>query len=203
MILIDDFLALMIKKNQGIALGKLANLPELYQIYLRSFILLILSLMFGYLMIFSNSMRFLSRTALILMIAGGVSNQIDRFWHDGVIDMLEVSIFGVNLFTCNLADIYISLGFVLYLFASYFRREKKLDTKSNDRQQNIDRMKRNSGQPSEAKSTCNREVASRTLQSSETANEKIIKTENKEDNEQEKSHLIEKKEEEVDYDEMD
>ena len=135
-VLVDDFLALMLKKNQGIALGRLANLPELYQIYLRFFILFVLSLMGGYLVIFGNKMRFPSRIALFLMIAGGVSNQIDRFWHDGVIDMLEVSICGVNLFTCNLADIYITFGFILYLFTSYFDNDKKKkpDIKSNDHQ---------------------------------------------------------------------
>ena len=140
-VLVDDFLALILKKNQGIALGKLANLPELYQIYLRSFILLVLSLMSGYLVIFGNKMRFLSRIGFFLMIAGGVSNQIDRFWHDGVIDMLEVSICGVNLFTCNLADIYITFGFALYLFTSYFDRKKKPNIKSNDH--HIDRTQKN------------------------------------------------------------
>ena len=55
----------------------------------------------------------------ILLIAGSVSNLIDRIFRNHVIDMLYVSFYNHTLFICNFADILITIGFILALYKSY------------------------------------------------------------------------------------
>jgi signal peptidase II len=62
-------------------------------------------------------------SSIELIAAGGISNLIDRFIYNGVIDFISLSFFGTHLFVCNLADIYITLGAIMLLLR--FRRPKQ------------------------------------------------------------------------------
>jgi signal peptidase II len=113
--LIKDFLSLHLQKNYGISLGFLSNLPEEYMFYLKIVLCVILFGLLAYWLIFRNSMSFFKRLGLNLIIAGGISNLIDRLLFECITDMISISIFGTHLFTCNLADIFISIGFIFYI----------------------------------------------------------------------------------------
>ncbi len=66
------------------------------------------------------------RLALVLIVAGGVGNLIDRIYFQvwdvnalyGVRDMLDISAFGFGV--CNLADVFISFGAVALVLALLF-----------------------------------------------------------------------------------
>lgn len=57
----------------------------------------------------------LYRWSIILIIAGALSNIIDRIWHGYIIDF--ISFFNLNHF--NLADVYLFAGIIIYLWISF------------------------------------------------------------------------------------
>lgn len=128
-VLLEDFFVLILKKNPGVSLGFLSNLQEPYSFYLKIFLWIAVGFFVANFLLFKNYANWFYRNSFILIIAGGASNQLNRLWFNGsVIDMLEVSVCGYELFTCNLADIYITIGFVLYLFSSlFYRNSSKLN----------------------------------------------------------------------------
>ena len=60
-------------------------------------------------------------TALGLIVGGALGNVADRYSHGGVFDFLVVRLGAHPLFICNSADIFISLGFVLWLLDEFTR----------------------------------------------------------------------------------
>ena len=56
----------------------------------------------------------------LLIITGSVSNIIDRFWYDGVIDFIEVFWGGWMFPVFNCADVWIVIGVALLLFSSQY-----------------------------------------------------------------------------------
>lgn len=61
---------------------------------------------------------FFSQLPFLLIIAGGISNILDRFFYNCVIDYLPF----LNLFTFNLADAFISVGAVMIVIDLEFRK---------------------------------------------------------------------------------
>lgn len=52
----------------------------------------------------------------LLIVIGALSNIIDRLWYGGVVDFIVISFYNVPLFVCNIADIYITVGVLFFLF---------------------------------------------------------------------------------------
>lgn len=65
--------------------------------------------------------------SLVLILAGGIGNLIDRVFRGYVVDFIDVTpVISFPIF--NLADIYITLGWMLFIIAtiiSYVKSEKK------------------------------------------------------------------------------
>ena len=67
---------------------------------------------------------------LILIIAGGIGNLIDRFQNGCVTDFISVNLpfnlpFIGNTFpTFNLADIFITIGIIIFLYQEFFSKHK-------------------------------------------------------------------------------
>ena len=59
---------------------------------------------------------------LIIVLAGSISNFIDRLLHGCVIDYIRI--FNFPIF--NLADVYITLGIIAFLFFTFFKKETKI-----------------------------------------------------------------------------
>ncbi|MEE2769996.1 MAG: signal peptidase II [Pseudomonadota bacterium] len=65
----------------------------------------------------------LRQWSLVLLISGGCGNFLNRWLHDYVVDFIALSIHGRNLFVCNIADIYISLGLMMLIYDQYITHE--------------------------------------------------------------------------------
>lgn len=61
--------------------------------------------------------------AYSLILGGGVSNLIDRFVYDAVLDFISLRIFGFYMPIFNIADIAITLGLTLILWDSIFHKK--------------------------------------------------------------------------------
>lgn len=128
--LIPNMLELCISYNRGIAFSSFESSSEIFKIG----IVVVTGLMMLGLAVFYcrvDKRRTVLRIALVLIVAGGVGNLIDRVYYqvwdpetvaivrDGVRDMVRVNIifdFGV----CNFADFFITGGAVLLVLALLF-----------------------------------------------------------------------------------
>ena len=62
--------------------------------------------------------------SLHLIIAGGISNLIDRIIHGYVIDFIDFYIFNYNYPVFNLADVALVIGFILIIYAIFKGEDK-------------------------------------------------------------------------------
>jgi len=111
-------------ENDGGMLSLGSNLPQ--EIKFTVFILIVsvfLSLLFIYI-IKNKSETILKLLALIFILSGGLGNLIDRISNNGkVIDFirLKLPLFEYGVF--NIADFYVTIGFVILLLSSFFRKK--------------------------------------------------------------------------------
>ncbi len=127
--LIPDFVKLTITYNRGISfgIGSTAGMGvKIAVLILTAVVMIALAIMYFK----CDKRRTLMRIALVLIVAGGVGNLIDRVYYqvwdpatdalirDGVRDMVDISAIGFGV--CNFADFFISGGAVLLVIVSLF-----------------------------------------------------------------------------------
>ena len=128
--IIPGMLELCISYNRGIAFGSLASSSEAIKIAIViGTAVVMLALSFVYWKI--DKRRTLLRIALVLIVAGGIGNFIDRVYYqiwdpstaglvrDGVRDMVYLNIL-IDFGVCNFADFFISIGAVILLLSLLF-----------------------------------------------------------------------------------
>lgn len=128
--IIPGMLELCISYNRGIAFGSLASSSEAIKIAIViGTAVVMLALSFVYWKI--DKRRTLLRIALVLIVAGGIGNFIDRVYYqvwdpstaglvrDGVRDMVYLNIL-IDFGVCNFADFFISIGAVMLLLSLLF-----------------------------------------------------------------------------------
>lgn len=102
--------------NYGVSFSFLAN--KTYLIIAITIIAII------YLFILKKSyMNKYINLGINLVIAGGIGNLIDRLVYNYVIDYIKVDFFNFPIF--NLADILVSLGFIIIIVAYLLTKEEK------------------------------------------------------------------------------
>ena len=117
-ILINGFIQLTYLENTGAAFGLLAGFGGA-QWLLSGYKLVILVLALVYFAKLPYEPRFIFlRVPLLMIIAGGIGNLIDRVRFGFVVDMLEFMFIRFAVF--NLADVFIVTGIFLFAFAAIF-----------------------------------------------------------------------------------
>jgi len=116
--LIRGFLQLTYLENTGAAFGLLSGFSGA-QILLTVIKLVIIAAALLYFVRLPAEPRFtLLRIPLILMIAGGIGNLIDRVRLGFVVDMFEFTFINFPVF--NMADTYVSIGVFSFAFIAIF-----------------------------------------------------------------------------------
>ena len=118
--LIPYFLDYFLTKNTGIALSLFSSSGNLTQILL--LVLIFLALIFLS-HTFLKTKDEVQKLGLLLVLAGGFGNFIERFFYGAVTDYLHLRIGTTSLFVFNFADFLITLGAVLIIFI-WMREEK-------------------------------------------------------------------------------
>lgn len=114
-IVIEGILQLSYAKNTGIAFG-LAD-KNLISIIITDMIVIFILLRF--LILQRDNINKATRISLILILAGGMSNLIDRIVHKGVIDFIDISQRIEHFPIFNIADIFIIIGFIMFVIVSW------------------------------------------------------------------------------------
>ena len=123
--IIPGWLSLTLTHNRGISYGMGANAPEgakIAVVAVTGVMMLALAILYFTL----DKRRSWLRTALVLIVSGGVGNFIDRVYYKvwiaggagGVRDMVDLSRFGFAV--CNFADFFISAGAVTLVLSMFF-----------------------------------------------------------------------------------
>lgn len=127
LMIIPNLLEFTYTENKGVAFG-IAN-SKLFLIILIS--ILILSIIFKFIKERETQITKNILLSLYLILAGGISNLIDRIFRGYVIDFIDVNI--LNFPNFNIADICITLGIftlILIVTKSLFENEKAGDDKN-------------------------------------------------------------------------
>lgn len=111
-------------ENDGGMLSLGNKLPQ--EIKFIVFILLVsvfLIILFFYILKNQREM-FLKQSALVLILSGGLGNLVDRVFNNGnVIDFIRIKLPLIESGIFNIADFYVTLGFILILLTSFFRKQ--------------------------------------------------------------------------------
>lgn len=110
-----DFVYLTFIKNRGAAFGILSG-----QRYLFIFLSILLLILLSFFYYKNLQADLIGSLALSFILAGGLSNLIDRFWLHYVLDFLAFNLFSFsNLPVINLADILICIGSLLLIYRAF------------------------------------------------------------------------------------
>ena len=120
--LIPYFLDYFLTKNTGIALSLFSSSDSFTQILLLIFIFLALAFLTY---TFLKTEDKLQKLGLLLVLAGGFGNFIERFFYGSVTDYLHLRIGTNSLFVFNFADFLITMGVVLIVFI-WIREERNV-----------------------------------------------------------------------------
>lgn len=119
--LIGSFITLNLHHNSGIAF----SLPILGSPLLIITTLLLIGVFARWTYLFWRYFSFqkepfIEIIALSMILGGGLGNGYERFVQWYVIDFIDISYFAI----CNIADIFISLGAILYIILSFLTHDR-------------------------------------------------------------------------------
>jgi signal peptidase II len=115
--LIGEFFTFTFAKNENIAF----SLPLNERIIMPLAVLIIVSLViFIFWLIFKYKTINTEIMLLTFVVLGAISNMLDRFQHEYVIDYLSIKNFSIF----NIADVMISLGMIFYILINYKNNKK-------------------------------------------------------------------------------
>lgn len=106
-VLIENVISIEKVKNEGIAFG--FNKDNIQNIFLSIFVIII---MIKFIIKHDKHTNMLVIVCLSMIIAGGIGNLIDRIFRGAVFDFIKL---GINFPVFNFADIFIFIGWIIYV----------------------------------------------------------------------------------------
>ena len=117
---INDYINLELIWNTGIGFGLLSSSSIL--IY-HSISIIIGIIIFAMLIVLIRSEQLMEKTIFSIIIGGACGNIYDRLIYNAVPDFIDVHYQNFHWFVFNIADIFISLGIILFLIKGLLVRE--------------------------------------------------------------------------------
>jgi len=122
--IIGDYLTLRNVENEGAFLGMGSDLNDTLRLILLLIIPAVVLLFVLFYMFKEKQMDKLSLIGFSCVVGGGIANVFDRFVHSSVTDFLFIDLGFVRTGIFNIADLSVTTGMILILWASFKHRKK-------------------------------------------------------------------------------
>ena len=125
LVLIDGVFELTYLENRGAAFGMMQGARWIFVAFTSVVMVALLAVL-----LFGRYRRYhLFNVSVLLIIAGGIGNLIDRVVNGFVVDMLhfQIAAVGFDFPVFNVADCYVVIGAILTLFFFFFIYDEKAD----------------------------------------------------------------------------
>ncbi len=116
---LNNFLNLDLTWNTGIGFGLLSTNSTI--IY--SLITILIGVIISLLIIMGLSLARFEKIVFSIIIGGAIGNLYDRIVFNAVPDFIDIHYKNFHWFTFNLADIFITIGIMLYLLITLLKKE--------------------------------------------------------------------------------
>ena len=118
-IIIAPFLSLNLIWNEGIAFGLFSFEKKLYYNILTIIIILITLIILWII----TKTKGLEKFSFMMIFGGSIGNIFDRIYYSAVPDFIDFHINNFHWFIFNVADIFITLGLFLLIYADFFAKK--------------------------------------------------------------------------------
>ena len=115
---LNDYLNIDLIWNSGIGFGLFSTASDL--IY--HSITIIIAIVIFYLIYISLLSKKIDKLIYCTIIGGAVGNFYDRIIYKSVPDFIDIHYGNFHWFTFNVADIFITIGIILFMFKSFFNK---------------------------------------------------------------------------------
>ena len=116
---VTSFLNFHLIWNEGIAFG-LLSFDEKNYYNLLTFIIISVTLIIFYFIVKSYGLQ---KYGFMMIFGGSLGNIFDRLYHSSVPDFIDFHINNFHWFIFNVADIFITLGLFLLIYADFFAKK--------------------------------------------------------------------------------
>ena len=121
-ITISKFINIQLIWNEGVAFGLFAfDDRSFYNLITGIIIIIILTLIY-----FIRKTSGIEKYSFLIILAGALGNVFDRFLYSAVPDFIDIHYQNFHWFIFNVADIFITLGVILLIYAEIFLKNKKI-----------------------------------------------------------------------------
>ena len=108
--------------NEGVAFGLFAFDDNFFYNLVTGFIIVIILI----LIFFIRKTKGIEKYSFLIILAGALGNVFDRFLYSAVPDFIDIHYQNFHWFIFNVADIFITLGVILLIYAEIFLKNKKI-----------------------------------------------------------------------------
>jgi len=120
LIYINDFINFDLIWNTGIGFGFLSSS---YSLIYNTISVLVGIIVIALIYISLKSDKF-DKTSFSLIIGGALGNFYDRIFFNAVPDFIDIHYGNFHWFTFNIADIFITIGVISFIFKGFFIKDK-------------------------------------------------------------------------------
>ena len=120
---IFSFLNFYLVWNTGVGFGLMSMEASRYYHILTIFILIMNIFLIYYLFKLKNSQVYF----IALIIGGSLGNLFDRIYYYAVPDFIDLHLGNYHWFIFNVADIFITLGIIGFMFAEFFKKDNEVN----------------------------------------------------------------------------
>tara|TARA_Y100000590_G_scaffold393018_1_gene470921 strand:+ start:1471 stop:1938 length:468 start_codon:yes stop_codon:yes gene_type:complete len=120
---IFSFLNFYLVWNTGIGFGLMSMEADIYYHILTIFILIINVFLIYYLFRIKNLQAYF----IALIIGGSLGNLFDRIYYYAVPDFIDFHFENYHWFIFNVADIFITIGVIGFMFTEFLNKEEKIN----------------------------------------------------------------------------
>ena len=117
---INDYVNFNLIWNAGIGFGLLSTNSSLFYNIITTLIGMVIVFL-GYFLIISNK---IDKIIYSIIIGGAIGNFYDRIVYKAVPDFVDLHYDNFHWFTFNVADIFISIGIIIFILSSFFDKKK-------------------------------------------------------------------------------